>query len=92
MKNVVLVDESGAGLLALILRNFITELAQRGDPGMDSKLGSLSGTVEIRADRMAVHIVFGDAVEILSGIEPGTRVAISPLEKLVDGARVEVRK
>lgn len=35
---------------------------------------------------------FGDEVEILSGIEPGTRVAISPLEKLEDGARVEVGK
>ena len=35
---------------------------------------------------------FGDEVEILSGIEPGTHVAISPLEKLVDGARVEVGK
>lgn len=35
---------------------------------------------------------FGDEVEILSGIEPGAHVAVSPLEKLVDGARVEVRK
>jgi membrane fusion protein, multidrug efflux system len=35
---------------------------------------------------------FGDEVEILSGIDPGTHVAVSPLEKLVDGARVEVRK
>ena len=35
---------------------------------------------------------FGDEVEILSGIEPGMHVAISPLENLVDGARVEVRK
>ena len=35
---------------------------------------------------------FGDEVEILSGIGPGAHVAVSPLEKLVDGARVEVRK
>ena len=35
---------------------------------------------------------FGDEVETLSGMEPGGRVAISSLEKLVDGARVEVRK
>jgi len=35
---------------------------------------------------------FGDEVEILSGIDPGTHVAVSPLDKLVDGARVEVRK
>ena len=35
---------------------------------------------------------FGDEVEILSGMEPGARVAVSPLEGLVDGARVEVGK
>ncbi len=33
-----------------------------------------------------------DEVEILSGIEPGTRVAVSPLDRLVDGARVELRR
>ena len=33
---------------------------------------------------------FGDRVEILSGIDPGTRVAVSPPEALVDGARVEI--
>lgn len=35
---------------------------------------------------------FGDRVEILSGIDPGTRVVVSPPEALVDGARVEVRR
>ncbi|HEU5361408.1 MAG TPA: efflux RND transporter periplasmic adaptor subunit, partial [Candidatus Deferrimicrobiaceae bacterium] len=35
---------------------------------------------------------FGDEVEVLAGIEPGARVAVSPLEGLTDGARVEVRK
>lgn len=35
---------------------------------------------------------FGDRVEVLSGIGPGARVATSALERLVDGARVEVRK
>jgi multidrug efflux pump subunit AcrA (membrane-fusion protein) len=34
----------------------------------------------------------GDRIEILSGIAPGDRVAVSPLDKLVDGARVEIRK
>jgi hypothetical protein len=34
----------------------------------------------------------GDLIEILSGIEPGSRVAVSRLEKLTDGARVEVRR
>jgi len=36
--------------------------------------------------------LFGDRVEILSGIDPGTRVVVSPPEELVDGARVEVRR
>lgn len=35
---------------------------------------------------------FGDRVEILSGIGPGTRVVVSPPEALVDGARVEIRR
>jgi RND family efflux transporter MFP subunit len=34
----------------------------------------------------------GDRIEILSGIDPGSRVAVSPLDRLADGARVEVRK
>jgi len=35
---------------------------------------------------------FGDRVEILSGVDPGTRVVVSPPEALVDGAQVEVRR
>ncbi len=35
---------------------------------------------------------FGDRVEILSGIDPGTRVVVSSPDALVDGARVEVRR
>lgn len=35
---------------------------------------------------------FGDRVEILSGIDPGTRVVVSPPDALVDGARVEIRR
>jgi len=34
----------------------------------------------------------GDRVEVLSGIEEGVWVALSPLDKLSDGARVEVRR
>lgn len=36
--------------------------------------------------------LFGDRVEILSGIGPGTRVVVSPPEALVDGALVEFRR
>jgi len=66
MKKVLLLDDARASLLALILRNFISELAARGDPAIDAKLQSLRGVVEIRADRMAVVVRFGDAVEIRS--------------------------
>lgn len=35
---------------------------------------------------------FGDGVEILAGLSAGARVAVSPVDRLVDGARVELRK
>lgn len=35
---------------------------------------------------------FDGRVEVLSGIEDGARVALSPIDKLSDGARVEVRR
>jgi RND family efflux transporter MFP subunit len=62
------------------------------------RVGGYDALYTVTADNVARLVMvttgkaFGDEVEILSGIEPGTRVAISPLEKLVDGARVEVRK
>jgi hypothetical protein len=31
-------------------------------------------------------------VEVLSGIEDGARVALSQIDRLADGARVEVRR
>jgi multidrug efflux system membrane fusion protein len=61
-------------------------------------VGGYDALYTVTADNVA-HLVivttgkaFGDEVEILSGIDPGTHVVVSPLEKLVDGARVEVRK
>jgi RND family efflux transporter MFP subunit len=63
-----------------------------------SRVGGYDALYTVTADNVARLVMvttgkeFGDEVEILSGIEPGARVAISPLEKLVDGARVEVRK
>ncbi len=35
---------------------------------------------------------FGDEVEILAGLSAGARVAVSPVDRLVDGARVELRQ
>ncbi len=62
------------------------------------RVGGYDGLYIVSADNVARLVMvktgrtFGDGVEILSGIDPGTRVAVSPLERLVDGARVEVRK
>jgi multidrug efflux pump subunit AcrA (membrane-fusion protein) len=61
-------------------------------------VGGYDALFTVTADNVARLVMvttgnaFGDEVEILSGIEPGAHVAVSPLEKLVDGARVEVRK
>ena len=45
-----------------------------------------------RLTMITVGAEFGDRVEVLSGIEEGDRVALSPIDKLSDGARVEVRR
>jgi len=61
-------------------------------------VGGYDALFTVMADNVARLVivttgrVFGDEVEILSGIDPGTHVAVFPLDKLVDGARVEVRK
>jgi multidrug efflux system membrane fusion protein len=45
-----------------------------------------------RLSPVTLGVEFGDRVEVLSGIEDGSRVALSPIDKLSDGARVEVRR
>ena len=61
-------------------------------------VGGYDTLFTVTADNVARLVIvttgraFGDEVEILSGIDPGTHVAVSSLDKLVDGARVEVRK
>jgi len=45
-----------------------------------------------RLSMITVGAEFGDRVEVLSGIEEGDRVALSPVDRLSDGARVEVRR
>jgi RND family efflux transporter MFP subunit len=62
------------------------------------RVGGYDGLYVVTADN-AVRLVMvttgtrhGDDVEILSGIEPGARVAVSPVDQLTDGARVEIRK
>ena len=45
-----------------------------------------------RLSMITLGAEFGDRVEVLSGLSDGDRVALSPIEKLSDGARVEVRR
>ena len=45
-----------------------------------------------RLSMITLGAEFGDRVEVLSGIEEGDRVALSPIDRLSDGARVEVRR
>lgn len=61
-----------------------------------TRAGGVDGIFAIGEDNVARLVMvktgeaYGDRVEILSGIDPGTRVAVSPPEALVDGARVEI--
>jgi RND family efflux transporter MFP subunit len=45
-----------------------------------------------RLSMITLGAEFDGRVEVLSGIEAGERVALSPIDKLSDGARVEVRR
>lgn len=42
--------------------------------------------------RVEVGRQVGDRVDILSGVAPGERVAVTALSKLFDGAKVEVKQ
>ncbi len=63
-----------------------------------SRAGGYDGVFVVTPDNVArltmvkTGGVIGDRIEILSGIEPGSRVAVSLLDKLADGVRVEARK
>ncbi len=64
------------------------------------RAGSFDGLFIVTPDNVARLVMVktgrripdGDRIEILSGIEPGARVAVRPLDKLSDGATVEVRR
>lgn len=45
-----------------------------------------------RLSPVTLGAAFGDRVEVLSGLSPGARVAVSPVDRLADGDRVEIRK
>lgn len=63
-----------------------------------SRAGGYEGLFVVTPDNTARLVLVttgdasGDEVEVLSGIQPGTRVAVSPVDRLVDGARVELRR
>lgn len=63
-----------------------------------SRAGGYEGLFVVPPDNTARLVLvttgnaYGDEVEILSGIEPGARVAVSQVDRLVDGARVELRR
>jgi multidrug efflux pump subunit AcrA (membrane-fusion protein) len=66
--------------------------------GAITRAGGYDGVFVVTPDNLArltlvrTGVVTGDRVEILSGIEPGSRVAVSPPDTLADGVRVEARK
>jgi len=45
-----------------------------------------------RLSMITVGAEFGDRVEVLSGLSDGAQVALSQIDRLTDGARVEVRR
>lgn len=63
-----------------------------------SRAGGFDGVFVVNPDNVVRLVIvktgrqMGDRIEILSGIDPGVRVAVSPVDRLSDGARVEIRK
>ena len=64
-----------------------------------TRIGGTDGVFTVEgADNVArlavitTGVEFGDRVEVLSGLSAGARVAVSPLDRLVDGAVVEAGK
>ena len=46
----------------------------------------------VRLSPVTLGAEFGDRVEVLSGLSAGARVAVSPVDRLVDGAVAEIRR
>jgi RND family efflux transporter MFP subunit len=63
-----------------------------------TRAGGSDGVFSVGDDNVArlspvtLGAEFGDRVEVLSGLSAGARVAVSPVDRLVDGAVVEARK
>ncbi len=78
---------AGKGTVLAIPKRAITRAG--GSDGVFT-VGTLDNVV--RLSMITLGAEFDDRVEVLSGIEDGARVALSPIDKLSDGARVEVRR
>jgi RND family efflux transporter MFP subunit len=52
----------------------------------------LAGDNVARLSPVTLGASDGDRVEVLSGLSPGARVAVSSVDRLADGDRVEIRK
>jgi RND family efflux transporter MFP subunit len=78
---------AGKGTVLAIPKRAITRAG--GSDGVFT-VGALDNVA--RLSMITLGAEFDDRVEVLSGIEDGAQVALSPIDKLADGARVEVRR
>ncbi|MFA5807323.1 MAG: efflux RND transporter periplasmic adaptor subunit [bacterium] len=78
---------AGKGTVLAVPKRAITRAG--GSDGVFT-VGALDNVA--RLTMITLGAEFDDRVEVLSGIEDGARVALSPIDKLSDGARVEVRR
>jgi len=78
---------AGKGTVLAVPKRAITRAG--GSDGVFT-VGALDNVAHLSMITLGAE--FDDRVEVLSGIEDGARVALSPIDKLSDGARVEVRR
>jgi len=78
---------AGRGTVLAVPKRAITRAG--GSDGVFT-VGALDNVA--RLSMITLGAEFDDRVEVLSGIEDGARVALSPIDKLSDGARVEIRR
>jgi len=78
---------AGKGTVLAVPKRAITRAG--GSDGVFT-VGALDNVAHLSMITLGAE--FGDRVEVLSGIEDGARVALSPIDRLSDGARVEVRR
>ncbi len=79
--------EAGKGTVLAVPKRAITRAG--GTEGL-FVVGGADNTVRLSVVTTGADL--GDRVEVLSGLSPGDRVAVAPLDRLFDGAVVEERK